>query len=325
MTNPENLPARPQDVESGLEDFAPSRMVIPRLTIDHKTGALVDNLTEQQYVGGLKVVMLGMVLQRILWHVQPGDKGELPLCKSPDAEHGFPTPDDKLPKDKMFPWSGEVTAKGVAADSGFRREDFPAEDGINGLVTLSCANCALAKWESHPAGRKPYCSEMYTFPVMFSPGGDEDMLVPALFSVRSTGIKPANSYLTSFASTKTPMYTVWTRIGLNIVTRSGNEFAVPSFSKAEATDRELWPEFSQTYRGIRETIRRAPTPMDDDSEDAGVSVPVTPPAATPSPAARPVPSTPPAAPRPAAVPAPAAAPAPQAVAEATPDDDDLPF
>jgi hypothetical protein len=327
MTDP-NLPMRVDDDETGLGDFKASRMVIPRLTIDHKSPVPLfrDSLTGEEYERDMDVVILSMVAQRILWHVTPGDKGELPLCKSPDDEHGFPTPPELLPRGKEFPWE----------KSGFDPKDYPADEGINGLVTLSCANCGLAKWESHPLGKKPYCSEMYTFPVMYTPkNADPSILVPALFSVRSTGLRPANAYLTRFASTRTPMYTVMTRIHLDQVVKSGNTFCVPAFRAGDPTDRDRWPEFVQNFRAIRETIRRAPTSQDEDPE-AAVSVPTTsttstPSAGTPATAAPSAPSSAPTASAPAATasraPAATTSTAASTVAEAevVPDDEELPF
>ena len=309
MTAPTNLPAIPYEGETGLEDFQVSRIQVPRLTIDHKASppAFVDSLTGEVYSQQMRMIVLGMVSQRILWHVTPGAKGELPLCKSTDYEHGFPTADENLPRDKSFPWE----------KSGFDPADYPAEQGLNGLVTLPCASCALAKWDSHPLGKKPYCSEMYTFPVMYVPlNADPDMLIPALWSVRSTGLKAANAYMTRYKTTNTPMFTVWTTVMLQQVTRSGNAFAVPQFVAGEPTDRDRYSEFVQIFRAIRETIRRAPSYGDqDDMDTSAVSVPT---AGTSMPT-----SPPPAAPR--AAPAPPA-PAPAAAPAAAPaDEDDLPF
>lgn len=326
MTQTDNLPMHPDDLNTGLEDFDLARMVIPRLTIDHKKAAFVDSLTNEEYPGSMTLVILGMVKQRILWHVKPGDKGELPLCKSPDFEHGFPTDIDLLPKDKEFPWKGAV--KG--ADSGFDANDYTPENGINGLVALPCASCQLKEWGAHPLGNKPYCGEMYTFPCMYTPkNAPEGSFVPSLLSIRSTGLKPANAYISRFVATKTPMFTVNTLIRLDVVTRGGNEFCVPAFQTTTPSDRAWWPEFAQTFRAVRETIRRAPTPsenIEDDTVTVTTATPSVAPTTAPVATAAPVAS-------PAARPMPAAAPAvpvPQPVATVPTgpvpaDDDDLPF
>jgi hypothetical protein len=322
VTETDNLPILPSDANLGLEDFDTSRMVIPRLTIDHKGAAFVDSLTQEQYPGSIDLIILGMVKQRILWHVTPGDKGELPLCKSPDYEHGFPTDIEILPKGKAFPWD----------TSGFNPTDYPAESGINGLRTLSCANCGLKEWGSHPLGNKPYCGEMYTFPSMYTPrNADPGTFVPALLSIRSTGLKAANAYISRFFSTKTPMFTVWTRVRLDVTTRSGNSFCIPNFQTTDPSPREWWAEFANTFRGIRETIRRAPMNSENIEDDTVTVTTPTAPAAAAPPAATPAPArvvAPVAVARPV-TPVPAVpVPTPVATVPSGPvpdDDDELPF
>src|SRR6478736_1298857 len=84
----------------GLEDIGAGDVIIPRLSIDHKTAEFKDNLSGWRS-NTLTVVLLGMVKQRILWH-DPVEDGDKPLCKSPDYLHGFPNQRTDLPADKRF-------------------------------------------------------------------------------------------------------------------------------------------------------------------------------------------------------------------------------
>lgn len=296
-----------------LGDFKPSRMQVPRLGIKHKERLFRDPFTGEDLEPPIKVVMLTMVSQRLLWHVDLGEKGELPLCKSPDGESGYPTPSDVLPRGKDFPWE----------TSGFDPNDWPP--GANGMPQLPCTNCGLAKWGSHPLGKKPYCNEQYTFPLMFHPGGREDILVPALFTVQRTGLKEADRILTKFSAMRAPLYTEVTIIDLRQESKGGNLYCVPTFRSEGPTPPDSWPDFRKNALIIRDVIRRPPMAPDEDAE-ATVTVDAPPSDAPTSPA--PTPTTPAA--RPAAE---TAAPAPamsqpastQSAAPAAQDDDELPF
>jgi hypothetical protein len=316
-----HLPAVPDD-DDLLGDFKSNRMSVPRLTIKHKDGLFRDPFTQEDVVPPIKVVMLTMVSQRLLWHVEVGERGELPLCKSPNATDGYPTPSDLLPRDKDFPW----------VQSGFDPAEWPL--GANGMPKLPCDNCALKEWGSHPLGRKPYCNELYTFPIMYHPGGREDVLVPALFSVQRTGLKEADRLLTRFKAMREPMFTAVTQIDLRRESKGGNDYCVPTFRVLEQTPNDAWPEFRKTALMIRDVIRRAPMTGDADAE-AAVTVEVStedappsdsPSTAAPTPTPTPRTSAPASAPAaPAPTPSSPASEAPQVAAPAAQDDDDLPF
>ena len=307
-----------------LGDFKVSRMQVPRLGIKHKERVFRDPFTQEDLEPPISVIMLTMVAQRLLWHVDLGEKGELPLCKSPNGEDGYPTPDDNLPRGKSFPWD----------TSGFDQDDWSPE--ANGMPKLPCTNCALKDWGSHPLGKKPYCNELYTFPIMFHPGGREDILVPALFTVQRTGLKEADRLLTKFAAMREPLYTEVTMIDLRQESKGGNLYCVPTFRGAGPTPSESWGGFRKNALMIRDVIRRAPMAPDEDAEgtvtvDAPASTPASTPAPTPAqtaPAPAPAPS-----PTPAPAPATAAAPSqassqPATTNEAAPSvdpNDDLPF
>lgn len=328
----------------GLDDVGVGDVIIPRLVIQHKTATFQDNLSKAEYPT-LKVILLGLVKQRIFWDDEVDD-GDKPKCKSPDFDHGFPNVDPATKVEKQFPW----------AESNFDPGQFPAENGLNQLVTLPCPTCIFKEWDkTAPNGKtwkQPPCNEQHTYPLLYSPDEGESWQ-PALLTVQRTGIKPSRQYISSFAQAKTPMFTVFTEIGLTLQKRGQVDYSVPTFKRGEPTSRDAWMEYANQYRAIREFIRQPPRRLDEDeaapvpeAEAANVNAaPSTPPAAdpTPAPAAQPAapapaaaapaaPPAPPAAPAPPAqpaapapAPAPAAAAAPAAAPAATADEDDLPF
>jgi len=242
------VPAIPEE-DYGLEDFdTSSDAIMPRLNIDHKRAVFVDNLSNREY-NELDVILLGLVKGRILWSDEVKE-GEGPLCKSWNYNEGFPNED--------FPWD----------KSGFDVTNT-SEAG------LPCANCKLKEWGSAPNGKTPWCSETHTFPLLMDIDGG---WMPALFQTQRTGIKPSKTYLTAFARTKTPLYTVVTTLKLNALKRGSVEYAVPVFVQKEGTESEQWPYYAQQYRQIREFITTRPRFEDDD--EGGSAPAATPPAST---------------------------------------------
>lgn len=322
-------PYDPDEYENvGLEDVGIGDIVIPRLQIQHADGTFKDNLSGMIFPN-LKVVLLGLVKQRIMWDDEV-DEGDKPMCKSPDFEHGFPQTRDDVPASKRFPW----------ADSNFDPANFPPEAGMNGNVTLPCGSCIFKEWDKGN-WKKPPCNEQHTYALLYTP--DEGTTwVPALLTLQSSGIKPSKNYITYFAQSKTPLFTVYTEITLTQASRGSVTYSTPNLKRLDATPRENWNEYATNARAIRDFIRQPPRAKDEDDEgdfkpatgDAAAStgtpgapvpeaapaaVPVTPPPTAATPAA-PVAETPPAA-TPAPVPAAAVA-APAATAEP---EDDLPF
>jgi hypothetical protein len=303
----------------GLEDVGAADVVIPRLSINHLDGTFKDNLSKAEYPK-LKVILLGLVKQRIMWksEVEDGDK---PLCKSPDFEHGFPNVRADATPDKRFPWD----------ESNFNHADFPPEKGINDLTTLPCNNCVFKEWGTDKNGKStpPPCTEQHTYPLLFS-SDDGESYSPALLSLQRTGIKPSRQYISSFAQSKTPMFTVFTELSLTQQSRGTVRYAVPNLRRQEATDREMWREYADQYRTIRDFVRAAPRKRDEEGDDTAVVVP-TPNVNTGPTAAATAPAAPAASSAPASTPA--SAPAPSApvptpaapVSVTTGDDEDLPF
>ena len=305
--------------DTGLEDVDASDLSIPRLQIVHSEGVFKNNLTNEEFSEG-EFIILGLVKQRVMWpdEVDEGTGGK-PLCKSPDHKTGFANVDMSLPADKRFPW----------ATSNFPGpEKFPAH-GDN-MVKLPCASCKFKDWNSDGKNSKPPCSEQWTLPVQYRAAGTEAWS-PALLTLQRSGLKPAKSYITSFAASKTPAFTVITRIGLNTQKRGAVTYSTPTFRKVSESDPEQWLDHSASFRQIKEFITAEPRLAEEDDDagqttessngdpwentEAPVEAAVTPPAQE-KPA-------PPAAPKAPAAP-PATAPA-AATASAPKDDDDLPF
>lgn len=279
--------ADPNDyTDIGLEDVGVGDVVIPRLGIVHDEGLLKNNLSGENY-DKLTVILLGLVKQRVMWDEEVGVAGSRPLCKSPDFDNGFPNLADDVPKDKRFDWD----------QSNFSPEDFPPEKGLNGMVTLPCAQCIFKEWDKQ-GWKQPPCAEQHTYPLLYTTDEGESWS-PALFTTQKTGIKPSRQYISSFAQTKTPMFTVFTELSLTLQSRGTVRYSIPSFKKKGLTERENWAEYGNQYRSIREFIRQAPRRQDDEEEPAASSNENTPPPAA-TPAAEPAATAAPAASTPAA-------------------------
>lgn len=232
------VPAGEFDGMTGLEDFGTEDMVMPRLGIVHDEGKLEDNLTGQKF-DSLVVVMLGLIKQRILWDTEVND-GDMPLCKSYDFKEG-------IPSDK-FPWDA----------SGFDKDQAGE--------TLPCGSCALKDWGSHPQRETPWCSEQHTFPLLLNIGEPDDpnFGAPAIFTIQRSGLKPSKSYLTGFSRSKTPLFTVQTKISLNMQKRGSVTYSVPKFEQVGPTEQVDWEEYAQHYLSIRDFVTTPPEPKEED-------------------------------------------------------------
>src|SRR5438105_7321347 len=120
MAKPGTDVARPQDLDSGLDDLDQFKgRTVPRLNIEHDKGVFADNLTGETF-SELNIVPLGMVGQRVLWP-EKLKAGDVPLCRSLDMKQATPA--------ENFPWKA----------SGFEKDDL--HDG-----SLACAGCNLKEW-----------------------------------------------------------------------------------------------------------------------------------------------------------------------------------
>lgn len=248
------VPAKTSDFEfdTGLEDFDLEDAVIPRLTIVHREGQFKDSLSNETF-DSIKVIILGLVKQRVLWHPTVDD-GDWPMCRSVNHDIGFPNVSDDQPKDKRFPWD----------KSGFDPSDYPADE--NGQIRLPCSGCALKEWGSHPDGKRPYCSEQFTLPVLYDPRDDGNW-VPAIITFQKTGLKPLKSYLTSFARSRNAAFMAVTEIGLTLQHRGQTDYSVPTFKRVGDTDEENWREYSASFRTMKEFLEADPGSRDYEAED----------------------------------------------------------
>ena len=244
------------DFETGLEDFGMEDAVIPRLSIVHREGQFKDSLSNEQF-DTLKVIILGLVKQRVLWHPTVDD-GDWPMCRSTNHETGFPNVSDDQPKEKRCPWK----------DSGFDPKDYPADS--DDLIRLPCSGCSLKEWGSHPDGKRPYCSEQFTLPVLYDPREDENY-VPAIMTFQKTGLKPLKAYLSSFARSRNAAFQAITEIGLDLNKRGSTEYSVPWFRRVGNTDETNWREFSTNYRTMRDFLTADPGGRDE--EEGGTPAP----------------------------------------------------
>lgn len=255
----DNLPAGYGDLDTGLDEFGLEDAVIPRLQIKHKEAVFQDSLSNQSFEK-ISVIILGLVKQRILWHWQVDDSGDRlgPMCKSNDHETGFPNywpgSDADVPKEKRFPWD----------KSNFEPVDWKPDD--DGQIALPCERCDLKEWGSHPDGKKPYCSEQFTLPILFDPF-DNGGWVPAILTIQKTGLKPLRSYLTAFKRGQSPAYTKVTEITLSQQSRGSNEYCVPQYRTIGDTDQDRWREYSVSFSQMRNFLREPPGPRTSTEED----------------------------------------------------------
>jgi hypothetical protein len=232
----------PDDMLEGLADFAPSDMTLPTIKIVHKEGVFKDSLSGEEF-DTLKCVVLGLVKQRILWDPDVQEDAK-PLCKSLNFAEGRPG--------EGFPWK----------KTGFQ------STGTDDQV-LSCEACPLKEWNTHPSRKDvPWCTQQHTYIIAMP---FEDGFTPAMITFQGAGIKPSNSYLSSFARTKSPTFTAFTKITLERLKRGTVEYAVPVFSRQEPTDEADFPDFIQQYRSIR-TFLHTPRKREEEAEE-GVPAP----------------------------------------------------
>lgn len=269
-------PYDPDIMSVGLEDFDPAHdAVMPTIRIDHKKGVFVDALSKEEFPT-MRCVMLGLIKQRVLWEPEVEESPKGPLCKSYDFEVGFPDP-------KRFPW---------------KASDFPEQTGEQGDIKLPCENCSLKDWGTHPGRDTPWCSEQHTFAVMQDVGNGN--LVPALFTVQRSAIKPSKTYMTSFFRKKEALFTVWTEISLDHRKRGQVDFAVPEFKTVDKTEPGDFPMYARNFAEIREFVQ---TPRSTEVDEAPAE----------------------SSPAPADAEAPPTAAAPPAASAGADDEDELPF
>lgn len=239
------------DGNLGFEDIDATDLSISRIKILHNEARFLDPLKNER--PELRVVMLGVVKQRIFWPSKLEGK-DLPLCKSNDHDRGFPNvnPESK----KTFPW----------AQSNFDPKDFPPTE--NGQVVLPCDSCIFKEWDKND-WKQPPCNEIWAVPLMYqtSPDEDPDDWAPAVLQFSKTGIKPIRQYASAFVGARTPLFTAITKMSLRAESRGANNYAVPVFSKESGSEQTRWAEYAGIYSQIRTFIQRDPRASDDGTAD----------------------------------------------------------
>lgn len=303
--------ALPDNFDDGLGDFEPTDAAVPRLTIQHKDGRFKESLSGQTYES-LSVIILGLVKQRTLWApVQEDDMK--PMCKSTNFLTGYPNVAEDTPKDHRFPWE----------KSGFDPASAPKNELDQ--VILPCQSCPLKEWGSHPNGKVPWCSEEFTLPLLYDATGEGDWM-PAVLTIKKTGLKNIKQYLASFQRQRKPAFSVITKVTLTQQSRGQTEYCVPNWAAEEKTSIDDWPGFSQSFVGLKEFLQMPPAVYDEDGERIQAAPPeqsagtaLSSPQSAAQEAAEPEPEAEPEQPT-AKVSQPAASSAP-----ADDDDDDMPF
>lgn len=235
------------DLDTGLEDFDSSRVTMPRLNIVHRDGVFENGQTSEKFslVTG---IALGMVKQRAMFHKEMGKEKLKPQCKSTDAQTGYPTMEGNT-KD-LFPWD-----KVAFTPNDLDKDEY-------GRPQIACATCPFAQWG--PNRTPPPCAERHAYPILFSDAEDfkpgDEMPHRGIITFQKSGIKPSNTYLSSFRSGGTPLYGAYTRISLRREETGTVVYSVPRFARVGSTDQDDWRSYSDEYRALREYLRQPPRP-----------------------------------------------------------------
>ncbi|QDH48705.1 hypothetical protein SEA_NEWT_61 [Gordonia phage Newt] len=256
--------------ETGLEDFDTRDLTMPRLSIDHPEAAFKNSQTEELF-SELTVILLGLHKSRIMWgEMSDGPDGDPPLCKSPDFRNGFPNMDPELPESKQFPWA----AQDVYTPADAKPLQVGPEGNLLTMPSIGCGDCHFKEWNTDPSGKKPWCSEEWTFPLLYQDPEDADAWFPALFTIRRSGIKNARSYVTPFAAKKTPIFTVATKLTLDVNKRGMVKFCTPVFTKVAKTSPESYKDYFDSFKSAQAYLLQYPMPrVDDDAEAEAATVP----------------------------------------------------
>jgi hypothetical protein len=239
--------ALPSDYETGLEDFDPSEASLPRVQIVHKDGLFVDKQTNEQFPK-IYGVFLGLIKQRAMWAKELEDDSK-PLCKSNDAEWGYPNVTG--PSHSLFPW----------AASTLDPNQQPRDE--EGRITIKCETCPMAQWgRSSTKSTPPPCSERYTMPIHYSttPGGQLDRA--GIVSFHRSGITPLKAFISAFSRMRQPLFSAYMELGLSLQKRGQVDYSVPTVKRGAAVPPENWEDFAREYRSIREFLRQRPRMTD---------------------------------------------------------------
>lgn len=245
-----------EDFLEGLDDFKPEDMgAPPRLNIEHNDKTFKVSSSGEEFETA-RLIILGMVRQRTLWHPDiPEGESPPPMCKSPDFEHGFPELSEDTKAEYRFPWR----ASGMS-------QDLLVDNGPDVKPNLSCSDCKLKEWGTDPKANRPWCTEEFTLPVLYESNDGEWQ--PALLTFKRSSLKAVKTYLASFKSSRTPLFAVVTTITLTQNKRGNVRYCTPNFSKAEATDRTMWQEYFDSFKGVRDYLKAFPQVRTDENNDS---------------------------------------------------------
>ena len=218
------------DASFGLGDFKVTDLSVPRVQIMHSECEFEDKSTGQTYEE-LEGVGLGLVNQRILWDaIMREDQG--PLCSSLDSHNG--TPGD------AFPWEA----------SGFK----PTEGG------LSCDDCKLKEWGSHPTRDTPWCAEQYVIPFMtdLEGSGVEQVVI---LTFKGSGISAAKKWIGMAVRANQPLFANRVRISLQARKNGSVRYAVPAFDRGKDTEPQFWRDYADNFLTTEKFLK---TPRNSD-------------------------------------------------------------
>lgn len=297
----------------GLEDYSDEDRVIPTIKILSDKGIFEDQLTSVTYEE-LRGIPLCLVKQRVLFEHGAGFDNA-PLCKSNDYETGVPA---------VQRWIG-AGADGTGIPT-MTRAGFTLEVVQQGH--LPCEQCKLKDWRSHPDPTReaPYCNATYNFGMLVDPQNG-DPLYPALISFKTTGVKPAQAYISAFKGRGQPLFVKYCTIKLTMAQNGKVTYSVPKFIEGEptvttATDLPKLKEYAQAAVSLQDFMRTRGRAIEEATPDENtIDLPVSGAAMPPSqpapvvdvpvqvpvvvPVAAPVAQPAPVAPEPAPVPQPA--------------------
>lgn len=234
---------------TGLDDMDASDLSVPRLSIIQNEGQFKDSLSGNKYPE-IDVIILGLVKQRSLWHanVTPGEESK-PMCRSNDFMTGFPQM-KPVSLEKSFPWQ----RAGLGQEHLIPRED--------GQWAVACASCALKDWGSAPDEKKPYCSEVWSMPLLMDPFQNGQWM-PFVLSIQKSNISPTKKYLGGYKAANSATFTMITHIKLNMAKSGQVTFSNTEYSMTERSESSQWQAYEDMYIEMRNFLIQAPRVFDD--------------------------------------------------------------
>jgi len=243
----------PEGYSTGLEDFGPEDLRMPRLNVQHAEGVIKDSLSEQTFTA-IDFIALALIKGRVLWKPTVDPKDPQPLCKSTNHLIGYPTTWMPSAADN-FPWPAAQV----------NPNDFPKDD--EGRITLPCTSCRLKDWGSHPVdGKKTWCSEQFVVPMMYGPI-DEEPNMTALFTFQRSSLQAAKGYFANMARQQKPAFALKARMTLREEKYGQNKYQVPVIKVLGSVPEDEWMGYSEASATIAEFLRRPPRRKQEDAPD----------------------------------------------------------